>query len=135
MELLMTKVCMTKDIGVHGNLFGGIMLSWIDEAAVAMANRICKSPNMVTRKMTEILFERPVKVGYSINIYGKPVSMGNTSLALNIEARRYNVYTEEEAVVCTTTIVFVRIDEEGNKIPIAGEVKRKFEEMTSESPS
>lgn len=131
----MTKVCMTKDIGVHGNLFGGIMLSWIDEAAVAMANRICKSPNMVTRKMTEILFERPVKVGYSINIYGKPVSMGNTSLALNIEARRYNVYTEEEAVVCTTTIVFVRIDEEGNKIPIAGEVKRKFEEMTSESPS
>jgi acyl-CoA thioesterase YciA len=135
MELLMTKVCMTKDIGVHGNLFGGIMLSWIDEAAVAMANRICKSPNMVTRKMTEILFERPVKVGYSINIYGEPVSMGNTSLALNLEARRYNVYTEEEEVVCSTTIVFVRIDEEGNKIPIAGEVKRKFEEMTSESPS
>ena len=123
----MTKVCMTKDIGVHGNLFGGIMLSWIDEAAVAMSNRICKSPNMVTRKMTEILFERPVKVGYSINIYGKPVSMGNTSLALDIEARRYNVYTEQEEVVCTTTIVFVRIDEEGNKIPIAGEVKRKFE--------
>ena len=124
----MTKVCMTKDIGVHGNLFGGIMLSWIDEAAVAMSNRICKSPNMVTRKMTEILFERPVKVGYSINIYGKPVSMGNTSLALDIEARRYNVYTEQEEVVCTTTIVFVRIDEEGNKIPIAGEVKRKFED-------
>lgn len=119
---------MTKDIGVHGNLFGGIMLSWIDEAAVAMSNRICKSPNMVTRKMTEILFERPVKVGYSINIYGKPVSMGNTSLALDIEARRYNVYTEQEEVVCTTTIVFVRIDEEGNKIPIAGEVKRRFED-------
>lgn len=127
MELLMTKVCMTKDIGVHGNLFGGIMLSWIDEAAVAMSNRICKTPNMVTRKMTEILFERPVKVGYSINIYGKAVSMGNTSLALDIEARRYNVYTEQEDIVCSTTIVFVRIDEDGNKIPIAGEVKRKFE--------
>lgn len=127
MELLMTKVCMTKDIGVHGNLFGGIMLSWIDEAAVAMSNRICKTPNMVTRKMTEILFERPVKVGYSINIYGNAVSMGNTSLALDIEARRYNVYTEQEDIVCSTTIVFVRIDEDGNKIPIAGEVKRKFE--------
>lgn len=104
------------------------MLSWIDEAAVAMSNRICKTPNMVTRKMTEILFERPVKVGYSINIYGKPVTMGNTSLALNIEARRYNVYTEQEDVVCKTTIVFVRIDEDGNKIPIAGEVKRRFDE-------
>ncbi len=126
MELLMTKVCMTKDIGVHGNLFGGIMLFWIDEAAVAMANRLCKTPNMVTRRMTEILFERPVKVGYTINIYGKAVSMGTTSIVLDIEARRYNVYTEEEDIVCTIQIVFVRIDEDGNKIPIAGEVRRRF---------
>lgn len=125
----MTKVCMTKDIGVHGNLFGGLMLSWIDEAAVAMANRICKTPNMVTRKMTEILFEKPVKVGYTINIYGEAVSMGTTSIALSIQARRYNVYTEEEVVVCTTQVVFVRIDEDGNKIPIAGEVRRRFEEQ------
>jgi acyl-CoA thioesterase YciA len=124
----MTKVCMTKDLGVHGNLFGGIMLSWIDEAAVAMANRICKTPNMVTRKMTEILFEKPVKVGYTINIYGEAVSMGTTSIALSIQARRYNVYTEEEVIVCTTQVVFVRIDEDGNKIPIAGEVRRRFEE-------
>ena len=131
----MTKVCMTKDLGVHGNLFGGIMLSWIDEAAVAMSNRICKTPNMVTRKMTEIMFEKPVKVGYSINIYGKAVSMGNTSLALDIEARRYNVYTEQEDVVCSTTIVFVRIDEDGNKIPIAGEVKRNFEQMLKNTSS
>lgn len=129
MELLMTKVCMTKDLGVHGNLFGGIMLSWIDEAAVAMADRICKTPNMVTRKMTEILFEKPVKVGYVINIYGEAVSMGTTSIALSIQAKRYNVYTEEEVTVCTTQIVFVRIDEDGNKIPIAGEVRRRFEEQ------
>lgn len=130
MELLMTKVCMTKDIGVHGNLFGGLMLSWIDEAAVAMANRLCKTPNMVTRKMTEILFERPVKVGYSINIYGQAVSMGTTSIALALEARRYNVYTEKEDIVCTTTVVFVRIDEDGNKIPIAGEVRKRFAERS-----
>ena len=104
------------------------MLSWIDEAAVAMSNRLCKTPNMVTRKMTEILFERPVKVGHTINIYGEAVSMGMTSIALDLEARRYNVYTEKEDVVCTTTIVFVRIDEEGNKIPIAGEVRRRFSE-------
>lgn len=128
----MTKVCMTKDLGVHGNLFGGIMLSWIDEAAVAMANRICKTPNMVTRKMTEILFEKPVKVGYTINIYGEAVGMGTTSIALSIQARRYNVYTEEEVVVCTTQVVFVRIDEEGNKIPIAGEVRKRFEEQQKE---
>lgn len=128
MELLMTKVCMTKDIGVHGNLFGGLMLAWLDEAAAAMSSRVCKSPNMVTRKMTEILFERPVKVGHTINIYGQVLSMGTTSVLLRIEARRYNVYTTVEDLVCSTEVVFVRIDENGDKIPIAGEVRRKFAE-------
>lgn len=124
----MTKVCMTKDIGVHGNLFGGLMLAWLDEAAAAMSSRVCKSPNMVTRKMTEILFERPVKVGHTINIYGQVLSMGTTSVLLRIEARRYNVYTTVEDLVCSTEVVFVRIDENGDKIPIAGEVRRAYAE-------
>jgi acyl-CoA thioesterase YciA len=54
--------------------------------------------------------------------------MGTTSIALNIEARRYNVYTTEEDIVCSTQVVFVRIDENGEKIPIAGEVRKKFNE-------
>lgn len=126
---------MTKDIGVHGNLFGGLMLAWLDEAAAAMSSRVCKSPNMVTRKMTEILFERPVKVGHTINIYGQVLSMGTTSVLLRIEARRYNVYTTVEDLVCSTEVVFVRIDENGEKIPIAGEVRRQFaENQTKSSP-
>lgn len=128
MELLMTKVCMTKDIGVHGNLFGGNMLTWVDEAAATYSYRVCKTPNMVTRKMTEILFERPVKVGNIIHIYGEVVGMGTTSVTLNIEARRFNVYTEDEVTVCSTQVVFVRIDENGQKIPIAGEVRKLWQE-------
>lgn len=122
----MTKVCMTRDIGVHGNLFGGLMLSWIDEAAVAMANRICQTPNMVTRKMTEVLFENPVKVGHSINIYGEVGTVGNTSITINMEARRYNVYNGEEVIVSSTTIVFVRIDDNGQKVPLGESVKKRF---------
>lgn len=117
---------MTRDIGVHGNLFGGIMLSWIDEAAVAMANRICQTPNMVTRKMTEVLFENPVKVGHSINIYGEVGVVGNTSITMNMEARRYNVYNGEEVIVASTTIVFVRIDDNGQKVPLGEIVKKRY---------
>ena len=122
----MTKVCMTRDIGVHGNLFGGLMLSWIDEAAVAMANRVCETPNMVTRKMTEVLFENPVKVGHSINIYGEVGGIGNTSITLNMEARRYNVYTGEEVKVVSITIVFVRIDDNGQTVPLGENVKKRY---------
>ena len=35
MELISTHVCKVSDVGFHGNLFGGQMLAWLDEAAAA----------------------------------------------------------------------------------------------------
>lgn len=61
MELIATKVCKKGDIGVHDNLFGGLMLCWIDEAALSMATSICHTPNMVTLKIHEVLFRSPIK--------------------------------------------------------------------------
>lgn len=34
---------MAKDIGVHGNLFGGTMMSWLDEAGAMLAANVCKT--------------------------------------------------------------------------------------------
>ena len=50
---------MTKDVGFHGNLFGGLMLSWLDEAAAALAAELCESPRMVTVKISEVIFQMP----------------------------------------------------------------------------
>ena len=36
MELISTKVCKKGDIGVHNNLFGGCLLSWVDEDGTAI---------------------------------------------------------------------------------------------------
>ncbi len=116
---------MTKDLGIHGNVFGGILMSWIDEAAAAYATEYCHTPNMVTLRMGEMLFKKPLKMGNHIRIYGDVANLGNTSITLNIEARRYNVYSGEETVVCTTSITFVRIDDDGNPTPIGESVKNK----------
>jgi acyl-CoA thioesterase YciA len=130
MQLLMQKLCMGKDIGIHGNLFGGIMLAWIDEAAASYAAAICHSPNMVTVKVEEVVFKKPVKVGFQIRIYGEVTKMGKTSVTLQIEARKYNVYSQEESVVCSTNIVFVRIDEAGEPIPIPSPVIERYSHLS-----
>lgn len=117
---------MEKDLGIHGNLFGGIMLSWLDEAAATMAYEVCHSPNMVTLKIEEVLFQRPVKIGFHLKIYGEVIKVGNTSLTMAVEARKYNVYSGEELVVCSTNITFVRIDEQGGPIPISDQVKERY---------
>lgn len=126
MILLGTKVCKKQDLGVHNNLFGGTMLSWIDELAVAYTNEVCFTPNMVTLKLDEVLFREPVKENNLIKIYGDIVKFGNTTITIRVEARKFNVYTHQETLVCSTNVVFVRIDDEGKAIPIAKHVKERY---------
>lgn len=112
-------ICMTKDIGVHGNLFGGVLLSKIDEAAALFAVNECKTPRMVTLKIEELIFEKPIKVGQCIDIYGKVIKVGNSSINIYIECIKPNLYVPEKyETVCRTTITFVKIDEDGRPIPI-----------------
>jgi len=56
MELISTHICKGQNIGVHGNLFGGVMLSWLDEAGGAFAGQCSDTPRMVTLKLAETLF-------------------------------------------------------------------------------
>jgi acyl-CoA thioesterase YciA len=126
MEFITQKLCMAKDLGVHGNLFGGNMLSWIDEAGATMAYNVCRTPHMVTIKIDEVIFKKAVKVGFLIRIYGAVARIGNTSITLDVEARKYNVISEEEVVVCSTKITFVRIDESGEPVPIPSPVKERY---------
>ncbi|MBL7692098.1 MAG: hypothetical protein JNM41_10925 [Flavipsychrobacter sp.] len=129
MKLISRKICMARDIGVHNNLFGGTLMEWIDEAAAAYATEYCYTPNMVTLRVGELLFKKPVKTGNHIRIYGEVVSLGNTSITLKIEVRKYNLYSGEEAVVCTTNMTFVRIDDDGSPTPIGATVRRAHKEL------
>lgn len=128
MELITTKVCMTMDLGVHGNLFGGRMLAFLDEAAAAYSCQICDTPRMVTKKVEEVIFQRPVKTGNLIKIYGGVEKIGNTSITINLEARKHNVYTGVQDLVCSTKMVFVRIDDEGAPVPISERVKKRYDD-------
>ncbi len=131
MQLINKKICMGKDIGIHGNVFGGILMAWIDESAAAFATEYCNTPNMVTLRVGELIFKKPLKSGNHIRIYGEVVHLGNTSLTMNIEARKFNLYSGEETVVCTTGITFVRIDDDGVPTAIGESVRRRHMEAVA----
>ena len=46
MELLNTHPIKKSDLGFHGNLFGGKLLSWIDASAAGYAMQLCDTPRM-----------------------------------------------------------------------------------------
>jgi len=128
MELLSTFICKNSELGVHGNMFGGTMLGFIDETAGAYASQLCDTPRMVTIKIEELLFKSPVKLGNLLKIYGKVLKFGRTSLTLYIEVRKHNVHTGLQDVVTHTNITFVKIDEDGSPIPISDRVKTRYDD-------
>jgi len=126
MQLISTHPIKKSDLGFHANLFGGKLLAWLDAAGAALAMEVADSPRMVTIKIDECLFKRPAKEGQLLKIYGKVHEVGNTSLTLYLEARAHNVYSGSQAVILSTKIKFVRIDENNEPIPISDRVKSKF---------
>ena len=128
MQLISTHICKGQNIGVHGNLFGGAMLSWLDESGGAFAGQCCDTPRMVTLKLSEVIFKKPVRPGHLIKIYGEVLSIGNTSITIKLEARRHSPYNGTQKTVCETEITYLRVDGDGEAIPISDKVKQKYEE-------
>ena len=73
-----------------------------------------------------MVFKKPVKVGNVLKVYGEVKEFGNTSLTMYIEMRKHNVYTGHQEVVTHTNIKFVRIDDEGNPLPLSERIKNRY---------
>lgn len=133
MHLITTHPVKKSDLGFHANLFGGKLLAWLDAAGAAYAMETCDTPRMVTVMIDKCIFKKPAKEGQLIKIYGKVVHIGNSSMTIYMEARAHNVYSGMQSVILSTNIRFVRIDENGDPIPISDRVKEKYHEKLDNS--
>jgi len=126
MQLLVTHPVKKSDLGFHGNLFGGKLLSWIDAAIAAYAMEICHTNSMITVSLDKCIFKRPAKEGNLVKIYAQVSKIGDTSATFEVEARSYNVFREDEKLILNTNMTFVRVDNEGVPISISETVKNRF---------
>jgi len=133
MELLNTHPIKKSDLGFHGNLFGGKLLSWIDASAAGYSMQLCDTPRMVTVSIDQCNFERPAKESQLLKIYAYPKRVGTTSITLYMEARAHNVYTGKQDLVLKTNTTFVQIDEGGNPIPLNEKAKKRINAMFEEN--
>ena len=120
-----------SDLGFHGNLFGGKLLAWMDAAGAGFAAEVCDTPRMVTKLIDKCIFNKPAREGQLLKIYGSVESVGTTSLTVRLEARSHNVYNGKQNLILSTNMVFVRIDEQGDAIPISDRVREKYDKNIS----
>tara|TARA_R110001599_G_scaffold71320_9_gene199164 strand:- start:7776 stop:8183 length:408 start_codon:yes stop_codon:yes gene_type:complete len=118
-------MCKESNVGYHGNLFGGTMLAWLDEAGAVFTAQVCGTPRVVTKCISEVIFKKPVRPGQIIKIYGDVVKIGTSSITIKLSARRHSVVNGSQRAVCDVEMTFVRIDGDGEPVPIQN-VKQKY---------
>ena len=126
MEMITTYICKAFDIGINSNMFGGAIMSLIDDSAASFAAQLCDTPNLVTVKFDGLIFDKPIKSGSVLKVFGKVVRFGKSSVELYIEVRKHNVYTGEQRLVTHTNVTMVRVDEDGKSIPISDLAKERY---------
>ncbi len=111
-------VMMPKDTNAHGTIFGGVILSYIDQAAAVEAKRRGAS-FVVTVAMREVVFHEPVYVGDLVSFYTRLVRIGNTSITIGVEVQAQRDEGGRECVKVTgAEVTFVNLDENRRPIPI-----------------
>ena len=72
-----------RDTNPHGTIFGGVILSYIDQAG-AIEARLHGADRVVTVAMEKVVFHAPVHVGDLVSFYGELVRVGRTSITVKV---------------------------------------------------
>jgi acyl-CoA thioesterase YciA len=111
--LAIQVVMMPRDTNPHGTIFGGVILSYLDQAgAIAARREVIRAggppPFLVTVAMNRVEFKQPVLVGDVVRFLVRLVRMGRTSVTVDIrvEAERGG----EVLQVTEAEVVYVGID-------------------------
>lgn len=103
-----------EDLNANGTLFGGKLLSWIDEEAVLYSIIQLENKRVVTKYMSEINFMSYALGGDIVEIGIQVVRFGTSSITLRCEARNK---MNQETIVTVDQVIVVNLDEDGKPIP------------------
>ena len=99
--LTLRTVAMPADVNVNGDIFGGWVLSQMDIAGGIHAVEEA-SGRVTTVSVNEMTFVKPVKVGDVLCVYTWVDRLGNTSVAIGLEAWALRQITGERVKVRIT---------------------------------
>jgi acyl-CoA hydrolase len=113
MELISQKLCMASDLGICKRMFGGAMMSLVDESVALFVRQKIHSINIVTLLFDKMQFLSPVFENEAIRVYAEVKEYGNTSINVEVEVRKYDVFNATEQIVLHTNAIFVNLSSDG----------------------
>ena len=101
----------------YDTLFGGTAMHLMDEVAFITATRFSRK-RVVTVSSDKIDFSKPIPAGTIIELIGKIVHVGNTSLKVLVEIYIEEMYSFERHKAITGTFTFVALGQDKQPVPI-----------------
>nr|WP_179403559.1 acyl-CoA thioesterase [Burkholderia guangdongensis] len=98
------------DANVHGDVFGGWIMSQVDIAGAIPASRRADG-RVATVAVNSFLFKEPVFVGDLLSFYATIVKTGNTSVTVDVEVYAQRMRLPRDTVKVTeATLTYVATD-------------------------
>jgi acyl-CoA thioesterase YciA len=109
---------MPKDANLHGDVFGGWIMSQVDIAGSVPAVRRAGG-RVATVAVNAFVFKQPVFVGDLLSFYAEIVKVGRTSITVEVEVYAERQRLEREVVKVTeATLTYVATDENRRSRPL-----------------
>jgi acyl-CoA thioesterase YciA len=110
-----------RDTNAHGTIFGGTILSLIDQAGAIAAHNVGIG-RVVTVAMHEVVFKQPVKVGDIVSCYAEVLKVGRTSVSVRVKVTAHRPTDVRHGVEVTTAeVIYVHVDDAGRPVAIVEE--------------
>ena len=109
---------MPRDTNAQGTIFGGVILSYIDQAGAIEARRQgCKI--LLTVAMDKITFHQPVFVGDLVSFWTETIRIGNTSITVKVVVDVFRGNDSAQRLLVTEAqVVYVNVGEDRKPTPI-----------------
>lgn len=119
--LAIQVMTMPRDTNAHGTIFGGFILSLIDQAGAIRAHA-AGAGKVVTVTMDRVTFTEPVYVGDLVSCHGWVVARGQTSITVcvQVSARLAAAADATPRDVTQAEVKYVQIDGRGKPLPLGG---------------
>ncbi len=108
---------MPRDTNAHGTIFGGHILSLIDQAGAVAAHGV-GARKVVTVAVREVVFKAPVHVGDIVSCYAQVVRRGKTSLTVCVRVLAEDPVARDCVEVTSAELVYVHVDADGRPNPV-----------------
>lgn len=116
-ETTIFKAVFPNTTNHYDTLFGGTAMHLMDEVAFITATRFCRQ-KMVTVSSDRIDFTKPIPAGTIIQLTGRVVHVGHTSLKVRIDIYIEEMYSEHREQAISGVFTLVAIDDHKQPVPV-----------------